>query len=159
MNRLNLFLLSIFFLILFSGTLSAQKTYCNPVNVDYGYTPIPNFSEWGRHRATADPVIVNYRGDYYLFSTNQKGYWWSSDMLNWHFNQHSFLRPWNTGTYDDLCAPAVGIVGDTMIVMDHLYRIYHWRAQTRKTTVETAVDRFEIGGWTRLFSPTTMAVV
>ena len=38
-----------------------QKTYCNPVNIDYGYTPIPNFTEWGRHRATADPVIVNYK--------------------------------------------------------------------------------------------------
>ncbi|MEO7768236.1 MAG: hypothetical protein ABIS01_12450, partial [Ferruginibacter sp.] len=48
-----------------------QQTYCNPVNIDYGYTPIPNFSEWGRHRATADPVIVTYKGDYYLFSTNQ----------------------------------------------------------------------------------------
>ena len=35
-----------------------QKTYCNPINLDYGYTPIPNFSQWGRHRATADPVIV-----------------------------------------------------------------------------------------------------
>ena len=54
-----------------------QRTYCNPLNIDYGYTPIPNFSEWGRHRATADPVIVNYKGDYYLFSTNQWGYWWS----------------------------------------------------------------------------------
>ncbi|GHE33516.1 hypothetical protein [Sphingobacterium griseoflavum] len=33
-----------------------QTTYCNPINIDYGYTPIPNFSEWDRHRATADPV-------------------------------------------------------------------------------------------------------
>jgi hypothetical protein len=48
-------------------TVAQQKTYCNPINIDYGYTPIPNFSEWGRHRATADPVIVNYKGDYYLF--------------------------------------------------------------------------------------------
>src|SRR6059058_2087798 len=78
--------------------LQKQSTYCNPVNIDYGYTPIPNFSEWGRHRATADPVIVNYKGDYYLFSTNQWGYWWSSDMLSWKFISKKFLRPWNTGT-------------------------------------------------------------
>jgi len=70
-------------------------TYCNPINIDYGYTPIPNFSEWGRHRATADPVIVTYKGDYYLFSTNQWGYWWSNDMLNWKFISRKFLRPWN----------------------------------------------------------------
>jgi xylan 1,4-beta-xylosidase len=91
-------------------TTAQQKTYCNPINIDYGYTPIPNFAEWGRHRATADPVIVNYKGDYYLFSTNQWGYWWSDDMLRWKFISKKFLRPWNTG-YDELCAPAVGIVG------------------------------------------------
>src|SRR6201986_1510218 len=96
-------------------------TYCNPINIDYGYTPIPNFTESGRHRATADPVIVNYKGDFYLFSTNQWGYWWSSDMLNWKFNSRKFLRPWNTGTYDELCAPAVGIIGDTMVVFGSTY--------------------------------------
>ncbi|MES1223100.1 MAG: xylosidase, partial [Bacteroidota bacterium] len=79
MKRLLLCLLSFFLLInIFS---QKQTTYCNPLNLDYGYTPIPNFSEWGRHRATADPEIVNYKGDYYLFSTNQWGYWWSADML------------------------------------------------------------------------------
>ena len=92
--------------ILFSFQFVAaqQKTYCNPVNIDYGYTPIPNFGEWGHHRATADPVIVNYKGDYYLFSTNQWGYWWSHDMLHWTFISRRFLRPWNAG-YDELCAP------------------------------------------------------
>src|SRR5512133_1528061 len=90
----------IFALSLIPGMIRSQtvkpETYCNPINIDYGYTPIPNFSEWGRHRATADPVIVNYKGDYYLFSTNQWGYWWSNDMLNWKFISKRFLRPWNT---------------------------------------------------------------
>src|SRR3984957_780493 len=96
------FLLVILFTWL--GSHAQQKTYCNPINLDYGYTPIPNFAEWGRHRATADPVIVNYKGDYFLFSTNQWGYWWSSDMLNWKFMPRKFLRPCNKG-YDELCAP------------------------------------------------------
>ena len=43
------------------GTSAQQKTYCNPINVDYGYTPFPSFAEWGKHRATADPVIVTYK--------------------------------------------------------------------------------------------------
>src|SRR5690349_15837449 len=77
--------LLLFCLFTFEFLFSQQKTYCNPINIDYGYTPIPNFTESGRHRATADPVIVNYKGDYYLFSTNQWGYWWSSDLLNWNF--------------------------------------------------------------------------
>ena len=140
-------------LLLISGTSVAQQkqsTYCNPINIDYGYTPIPNFSEWGRHRATADPVVVNYKGDYYLFSTNQWGYWISTDMLNWKFISRKFLRPWNTGTYDELCAPAVGIIGDTMIVFGSTYtsKFSIWMSTDPKNNVwKPLVDSFEIGGW------------
>ena len=125
-------------------------TYCNPINIDYGYTPIPNFSEWGRHRATADPVIVLYKNDYYLFSTNQWGYWWSSDMLNWNFISKKFLRPWNTNTYDELCAPAVGIIGDTMLVFGSTYtsKFTIWMSTNPKANEwKPLVDSFEIGGW------------
>ncbi|ANI90152.1 xylosidase [Arachidicoccus ginsenosidimutans] len=129
-------------------------TYCNPINIDYGYTPIPDFTKWGHHRATADPVIVNYKSDYYLFSTNQKGYWWSNDMGNWHFISKSFLRPWNTGTYDDLCAPAVGIIGDTMIVFGSTYtsNFTVWMSTNPKANEwKPLVDSFTIGGWDPAF--------
>ena len=86
------------------------------MNLDYGYTPIPNFSEAGRHRATADPVITYFKGDYYLFSTNQWGYWWSSDLYNWNFVSRRFLKPWHK-VYGELCAPAVFVVGDTLCVI------------------------------------------
>lgn len=150
-----------FFFALISDQLQAQettknqqKTYCNPINIDYGYTPIPNFSEWGRHRATADPVIVNYKGDYYLFSTNQWGYWWSSDMLHWNYISKRFLRPWNTGTYDELCAPAVGIVGDTMLVFGSTYKrnFTLWMSTNPKANEwKPLVDSFDIGGWDPAF--------
>lgn len=129
--------------------MAQQKTYCNPINIDYGYTPIPNFSEWGRHRATADPVIVNYKGDYYLFSTNQWGYWWSPDMLHWNFVPRHFLRPWNK-VYDDLCAPAVGIIGDTMLVFGSTYsrNFTIWMSTNpRANDWKPLVDSFDIGGW------------
>lgn len=136
-----------------AGLQAQQKTYCNPINIDYGYTPIPNFTEWGKHRATADPVIVNYKNDYYLFSTNQWGYWWSSDMLNWNFISRKFLRPWNEG-YDELCAPAVGIVGDTMIVFGSTYtsKFTLWMSTNPKANEwKPLVDSFEIGGWDPAF--------
>jgi hypothetical protein len=125
-------------------------SYCNPINIDYGYTPIPNFSTWGRHRATADPVIVNYKGDYYLFSTNQWGYWWSNDMLSWKFISKKFLRPWNAGVYDELCAPAVGIIGDTMLVFGSTYsrNFTIWMSTNPKANEwKPLVDSFDIGGW------------
>ena len=130
-----------------------QKTYCNPVNIDYGYTPIPNFCEWGKHRATADPVIVNYKGDYFLFSTNQWGYWWSSDMIKWNFVPRKFLRPWNEG-YDELCAPAVGIIGDTMLVFGSTYTsgFTVWMSSNPKTDDwQPLVDSLTIGGWDPAF--------
>jgi hypothetical protein len=133
--------------------LSQQKTYCNPVNIDYGYTPIPNFSEWGRHRATADPVIVNYKGDYFLFSTNQWGYWWSKDLAKWNFISRKFLRPWNEG-YDELCAPAVGIIGDTMLVFGSTYtgEFTIWMSTNPKIDDwKPLVDKFAIGGWDPAF--------
>jgi len=144
----------LFCLFTFEFLLSQQKSYCNPINIDYGYTPIPNFTESGRHRATADPVIVNYKGDYYLFSTNQWGYWWSNDMLHWNFNSRKFLRPWNTGTYDELCAPAVGIIGDTMIVFGSTYtRTFSiWMSTNPKANEwKPLVDSFDIGGWDPAF--------
>jgi xylan 1,4-beta-xylosidase len=126
-----------------------QTTYCNPLNIDYGYTPIPNFSEWGRHRATADPVIVNYKGDYLLLSTNQWGYWHSPDLLNWTFVARKFLRPWNN-VYDELCAPAVGIIGDTVLVMGSTYTrdFTIWMSTDPKSNAwKPLVERFDIGGW------------
>ncbi|KAF0129545.1 MAG: beta-xylosidase [Bacteroidetes bacterium] len=140
-------------LIIGQNLYAQQKTYCNPVNLDYGYTPIPNFSEWGRHRATADPVIVNYKNDYFLFSTNQWGYWWSSDMINWNFVSRRFLRPWNQG-YDELCAPAVGVIGDTMIVFGSTYtnKFTIWMSTNPKLDEwKPLVDSFAIGGWDPAF--------
>src|SRR5690349_22013013 len=126
-----------------------NRTYCNPMNIDYGYTPIPNFTEWGKHRATADPVIVVYKGDYYLFSTNQWGYWWSNDLCNWHFISRLFLKPWHK-VYDELCAPAVWVQGDTLLVFGSTYSSNFpiWMSTNPKANEwKEAVDSFEIGGW------------
>jgi hypothetical protein len=142
------------FASIWQNACAQQKTYCNPINIDYGYTPIPDFTQWGRHRATADPVIVTYKGDYYLFSTNQWGYWWSHDMLNWNFESRKFLRPWNTHTYDELCAPAIGVIGDTMIVFGSTYKrdFTIWMSTDPKANVwKPLVDSFDIGGWDPAF--------
>jgi hypothetical protein len=151
MMRITVLLALILFLC--ADASAQQKTYCNPINIDYGYTPIPNFSTWGKHRATADPVIVNYKGDYYLFSTNQWGYWWSSDMSNWNFVSRRFLRPWNN-VYDELCAPAVGIVGDTMLVFGSTYskNFTLWMSTDPKTdSWKPLIDSVDIGGWDPAF--------
>jgi hypothetical protein len=146
--------LTILFLVCFFVPAKAQQqTYCNPVNLDYGYCPIPDFVKAGKHRATADPAINLYKGDYYLFSTNQQGYWWSSDMIKWNFVARKFLRSWNSG-YDELCAPAVGNIGDTMIVFGSTYtrNFTVWMSTNPKSNEwKPLVDSLTIGGWDPAF--------
>ncbi|MCT4297281.1 discoidin domain-containing protein [Elizabethkingia anophelis] len=130
-----------------------QKTYANPVNVDYGYTPIPNFATQGKHRATADPVIVTFKGKYFMFSTNQWGYWWSDDMLNWKFVSRKFLLPQHK-VYDELCAPAVFVMKDTMYVIGSTHNpdFPIWKStDPTKDNWEIAVKEFKVGAWDPAF--------
>ncbi len=147
-------LISLIFICFFCATTSAQqRTYCNPMNLDCGYTPIPNFAEWGGHRATADPVITLYKGDYYLFSTNQWGYWWSSDLYNWNFVSKSFLKPHHK-VYDDLCAPAVFVLGDTLLVFGSTQEKNFplWMSTNPKANQwKEVVEPFEVGAWDPAF--------
>ncbi|MDP3667200.1 MAG: family 43 glycosylhydrolase [Sediminibacterium sp.] len=152
MNVRTVFLLS-FLLFLFvsttSNTIAQQKTYCNPINIDYGFCPIPNFVEQGKHRATADPVITVFKGNYYLFSTNQWGYWWSADMLHWNFVPRKFLKPWHK-VYDELCAPATLVLGDTLLVIGstHDKNFPLWMSTNpQKDEWKEAVDSFQVGAW------------
>lgn len=139
-------------LVLASVLLTAQvkpTTYCNPLNLDYGFCPIPNFVEQGKHRATADPVIVNFKGDYYLFSTNQWGYWWSEDMSAWNFVPRKFLKPWHK-VYDELCAPAVWVMGDSLYVIGSTQTKTFpiWKSSNPKTDDWTeAVPAFQGAAW------------
>ncbi len=147
-NNFRFYLLVFLLLFYFSGT-SAQRTYCNPLNIDYGYTPIPDFTISGKHRATADPVIVLYKGDYYLFSTNQWGYWWSPDLNRWTFISRSFLKSYHK-VYDDLCAPAVWVQGDSLLVFGSTYSTNFpiWMSKDPKANIwNEAIPEFEIGGW------------
>jgi hypothetical protein len=132
---------------------AGQKTYCNPVNLDYAYCPIPDFVKQGKHRTAADPAIVTFRGDYYLFATNQWGYWWSPDLLRWHFVPRKFLKPWHK-VYDELCAPAPLVMGDALYLIGSTYTedFPLWKCtQPRRDRWTEAVPRFRAGAWDPAF--------
>ncbi len=124
-------------------------TYCNPINIDYGFCPIPNFVQNGKHRATADPIISVYDNKYFMFSTNQWGYWWSNDMKDWKFISRKFLRPWNN-VYDELCAPASVVLGDSLLVIgstqEKKFSLWYSTNPT-KDDWHVAVDSFQVGAW------------
>ncbi len=150
---MKMFSIIIVLFFFFPSLYAQQKTFCNPINIDYGFTPIPNFSEQGRHRATADPVIVVFKNNYYLFSTNQWGYWVSPDMLSWKFIPRLFLKPWHK-VYDELCAPAAVALGDTLLLLGSTYakNFPIWMStDPRKDNWKEAIDSFSVGAWDPAF--------
>ncbi len=61
-----------------------MSTYCNPINIDYTYM-IYNAYNNISYRSGADPAVVKFRDEYYMFVTRSLGYWHSTDLLNWSF--------------------------------------------------------------------------
>lgn len=133
-NYKYLFLSTLLWICLFTVNLHAQNlekyrtpwfdpvkkahTYCNPLNIDYTFEFFNNNSKKTPFRSTADPVIVRYKNEYYLFATNQSGFYWSKDLGEWNFVYSSFQR---NPDDDDLCAPAALVVGDTLFLMGSTY--------------------------------------
>lgn len=77
-----------FLLFVFVKPSNAQQaqmqTYCNPINLDYTYM-IYNSDRNISYRSGADPAVVEFRGEYYMFVTRSLGYWHSADLTNWDF--------------------------------------------------------------------------
>ncbi|HTV42132.1 MAG TPA: family 43 glycosylhydrolase [Candidatus Sulfotelmatobacter sp.] len=55
-------------------------TFCNPMDLDYRF----QLDEPTRREA-ADPAVVLYRGEYWLFASKSGGYWHSPDFIHWVF--------------------------------------------------------------------------
>lgn len=64
---------------------AAARTFCNPLNLDY------RFQNNGEVRESADPAMIYFQGDYYLFASKLGGYYWSPDMREWTFVDPSGL--------------------------------------------------------------------
>lgn len=60
------------------------NTYCNPLNIDYTYMVYDSYKNLS-YRSGADPAVVRFKGEYYMFVTRSMGYWHSKDLLNWRF--------------------------------------------------------------------------
>jgi xylan 1,4-beta-xylosidase len=57
---------------------SKQTTICNPVNLSYRFC-----LDAPSRREAADPTMVKFRNEYYLFASKSGGYFHSTDLINW----------------------------------------------------------------------------
>lgn len=60
------------------------ETYINPLDIDYTYM-VYNSANNISYRSGADPAVIEFRGEYYMFVTRSFGYWHSKDLINWDF--------------------------------------------------------------------------
>jgi len=89
-------------LLLATQTAKAQQTFCNPLNLNYRF-----MSDAIDAREAADPVVILFEDDYYLFASRSGGYWTSTDLHNW-----TLIIP--TGIDIESYAPAALVIGDTV---------------------------------------------
>lgn len=66
------------------ATDNAPRTYCNPIDMDYSYM-VYNSEHNLSYRSGADPAVVEFRGEYYMFVTRSHGYWHSRNLTDWEF--------------------------------------------------------------------------
>ncbi len=55
-----------------------QTTVANPVNLSYRF-----MLDTPSRREAADPTMINFKGEYYLFASKSGGYFHSKDMIHW----------------------------------------------------------------------------
>jgi hypothetical protein len=113
-SNIILILLSIVSFIDVFGQHPNQKTYCNPMDINYRYN-FEQLNENISYRSGADPVIVNHKGEYYLFVTISGGYWHSKDLVNWNF-----ITP-SRWPFEDMCAPAAISYQDTLLLFQSTF--------------------------------------
>jgi xylan 1,4-beta-xylosidase len=95
-------------ILLFGITVTlafGQTTVCNPLNLSYRFC----LDEPSRREA-ADPVIVLFKDEYYLFASQSGGYWHSTDLIKWDFITGAGLP------FEDY-APAAVVIKDTLYFM------------------------------------------
>ncbi len=78
------------------------RTFCNPLNIDYRFSIHSPF-----YREAADPCVVTFNNEYYLFASHSSGYWWSTNFLDWNL-----VIP--TGLDIEKWAPSVIVISNTM---------------------------------------------
>src|SRR5690606_12396993 len=101
-------------LLIVLNDVVGQTTYCNPIDIDYKY----NFEQLNdsiSYRSGADPVIINHKGEYFLFSTISGGYWHSKDLKEW-----KYIVP-DKWPMEDMCAPAAISVRDTLYLFQSTF--------------------------------------
>ncbi len=79
MNKYYILLLFSILLTACEKTNNCFKTICNPVNLSYRFSL--DSPSW---REAADPSMIKFKDEYYLFLSKSGGYFHSTDLIHWN---------------------------------------------------------------------------
>ena len=121
-----------------------KRTYTNPLDLNYEY----RVYDIGEEKSpicleAADPVMVIFEGEYYLFSSITNGYWVSEDMASWEFISCNNSQLPNIYWY----APAVMVLDGAIYFHqgDHDKRLYRNKTPRDPNTWELVTDNCYVG--------------
>ncbi|AUP78438.1 family 43 glycosylhydrolase [Flavivirga eckloniae] len=120
---------------------SIPTTFCNPIDISYRFCLGQEDKDPSRREA-ADPVIVTFKGQYYLFASKSGGYWSSDDLATWAFIETDDLPL-------EKYAPGVFAIGDTIYYMGSSRSNYtlHKTTDPQSGNWELAAKDIGCGGW------------
>ena len=125
--------------------MKKMKTFCNPLDLNYAYRVYDDIDNKKSPVCleAADPVIVTFKGEYYLFSSITKGYWVSDDLSNWDFIHCDDSQLPNIYNY----APAAMVLDGAIYFHQGLYDTKLYRNKTPKdpNAWELVTDNCYIG--------------
>ncbi len=89
-----------------------KQTFCNPVNLSYRFQ-----LEEPSRREAADPSVVCFKGNYFMFLSKSGGYYYSNNMIDWELIQTNDLP------VEDYAPTAINI-NDTIYFLALNQKIY-----------------------------------
>jgi hypothetical protein len=92
--------LTITFILGIQVSTVKSQTYCNPLNLSYQFS-----SDKDASHGIANPTILLYKDNYFLFASNVNGYWYSGDLISWKLATDTNLPAKNI-------APTAAVIGD-----------------------------------------------
>ena len=112
-----------------------QTTICNPMNLSYRFC-----LDKPSRREAADPTLVFYKNEYYLFASKSGGYFHSTDLIRWD------LITTNDLPLEDY-APTAVVMNDTLYFMaSHVGSLTIYKtADPKSGKWEVANANFPIG--------------
>lgn len=100
-----LFIVLFLFLAVSAAKSQNQTTICNPLNLSYRFCP-----DAPSRREAADPTMVTFQDEYYMFASKTGGYFHSTDLIHWD------LITSNDLPFEDY-APTAVVMNDTLYFM------------------------------------------